>query len=69
MLLGAAAKYGKNSGEYGKAGGVPKSERRRPTKKRSSGEPLQPLVITALSNGKATESVNGNGNGTVPVSQ
>ncbi len=28
MLLGVAAKYGKSSGEYGKAGGVPKSERR-----------------------------------------
>jgi hypothetical protein len=33
MLLGVAAKYGKNSHEYGKAGGVPKSERRRPVRK------------------------------------
>lgn len=36
MLLGVAAKYGKNSGEYGKAGGVPKSERRRPTRKQTT---------------------------------
>lgn len=36
MLLGVAAKYGKNSSEYGKAGGVPKSERRRPTRKQST---------------------------------
>jgi hypothetical protein len=33
MLLGVAVKYGKDSSEYGKAGGVPKSERKKPTKK------------------------------------
>ena len=36
MLLGVAAKYGKDSGEYGKAGGVPKSERRRSIRKKST---------------------------------
>ncbi|MBD2104474.1 hypothetical protein [Leptolyngbya sp. FACHB-261] len=33
MLLGVAVKYGKNSAEYGMAGGVRKSERKRPTRK------------------------------------
>ena len=71
MLLGVAAKYGKNSGEYGKAGGVPKSERRRPSQKQageSSVTTLQPLITTAATNGKASEAVNGNGNGKVLVS-
>ena len=71
MLLGVAAKYGKSSGEYGKAGGVPKSKRRRPSQKKigESGEASsQPLVIPALTNGKTSESVNGNGNGKVLVS-
>ena len=36
MLLGVAANYGKNSNEYGKAGGKLKSERRRPTPKKQS---------------------------------
>ncbi|MCU0440014.1 MAG: hypothetical protein MUC49_19175 [Raineya sp.] len=33
MLISVAAKYGKNSNEYEKAGGKKKSERKRPTKK------------------------------------
>ena len=33
MLLGVAAKYGKNSHEYEMAGGVKKSDRKRPTRK------------------------------------
>lgn len=33
MLTGVAAKYGKNSDEYEKAGGTRKSERKKPTKK------------------------------------
>jgi hypothetical protein len=33
MLAGVGAKYGKNSDEYEKAGGVRKSERKRPTRK------------------------------------
>jgi hypothetical protein len=33
MLIGIAAKYGKNSNEYEKAGGTKKSERRRRIKK------------------------------------
>lgn len=33
MLIGVANKYGKNSTEYKKAGGVKKSERKRPTRK------------------------------------
>lgn len=70
MLLGVAAKYGKNSGEYGKAGGVPKSERRRPTQKQpseSSVPLLKPLVTATPTNGKVPEAANGNGNGKVLV--
>jgi len=33
MLAGVAVKFGKNSHEYEKAGGVRKSERKKPTKK------------------------------------
>jgi hypothetical protein len=33
VLISVAAKYGKNSNEYEKAGGKKKSERKRPTKK------------------------------------
>src|SRR5258708_4116353 len=33
MLAGVASKYGKNSHEYEKAGGVRKSERKRPVRK------------------------------------
>ncbi len=33
MLNGVASKYGKNSNEYEKAGGVKKSERKRPVRK------------------------------------
>lgn len=33
MLIGVGAKYGKDSTEYEKAGGVRKSERKKPTKK------------------------------------
>lgn len=60
MLLGVAAKYGKNSREYGMAGGVPKSERRRPTRKRTidnGSEPLQSLVIATSTNGTTSEPV------------
>jgi hypothetical protein len=66
MLLGVAAKYGKNSREYGKAGGVPKSEYRRATQKKTaapSGDLLQPSVRSTSINETAVESVNENGNG------
>jgi hypothetical protein len=66
MLLGVAAKYGKNSGEYGKAGGVLKSERRRSTRKQitqSENDLLQPMVMTALTNESTATSINSNGNG------
>ncbi|HTH54943.1 MAG TPA: hypothetical protein VL728_02780 [Cyclobacteriaceae bacterium] len=36
MLAGVAVKYGKNSHEYEKAGGVRKSERKKPTRKSDS---------------------------------
>ncbi len=75
MLLGVAVKYGKDSGEYGKAGGIPKSERRRPVRKKPAfaTEPPQAKVSTptdedvskAISEPKAT---NGNGNGKVIAS-
>ncbi len=73
MLLGVAVKYGKDSGEYGKAGGTPKSERRRSTRKKPAlvTEPPQATaskllnedVFKAMSEPKAT-----NGNGKVLVS-
>ena len=71
MLLGVAAKYGKNSQEYGKAGGIPKSERRRPSRRRTTEQVVKPSplqMIAAPTNGKVSESVNGNGNGKVLVS-
>lgn len=70
MLLGVAAKYGKDSGEYGKAGGTPKSERRRPTRKTpevvteppqaTTSKPLPENLFNVMSEPQAT---NGNGNG------
>ncbi|PZO13444.1 MAG: hypothetical protein DCF25_16110 [Leptolyngbya foveolarum] len=36
MLLGVAAQFGKNSYEYEKAGGVRKSERKRPSRKQTA---------------------------------
>jgi len=65
MLLGVAAKYGKSSGEYGKAGGVPKDERRRPARKQvtqTGGSFLPSQFIPTPTNGTAAEPVNGNGN-------
>lgn len=68
MLLGVAARYGKGSREYGMAGGIPKGERRRPTRKNvdeSKGD-LLPLMVSPLPiNEKAPEPANGNGNGKV----
>lgn len=63
MLLGVAAKYGKDSGEYGKAGGIPKGERRRPSRKKtteSAAELSQSSVMTASTNGKVSESASSN---------
>jgi uncharacterized phage infection (PIP) family protein YhgE len=71
MLLGVAAKYGKDSREYGMAGGIPKSEHRRPVRKKTTengGELLQPMIITTSTNGKTSETVNGNENGKAIVS-
>lgn len=68
MLLGVAARYGKDSGEYGKAGGVPKSERRRPTKKKATEDSAAslPAMTTAISSPESSaQSVNGNGKVTV----
>ena len=64
MLLGVAAKYGKNSGEYGKAGGVLKSERRRSASKHvaeAKDELLTAMVTPKTPEEKASASVNGNG--------
>ncbi len=73
MLLGVAAKYGTNSSEYGKAGGTPRSERRRSTQKSTRQQPaaigpsLRPTTpdspAPAFANGNAPAFVNGNGNG------
>ncbi|MDX2213983.1 MAG: hypothetical protein SFY66_11915 [Oculatellaceae cyanobacterium bins.114] len=63
MLLGVAAKYGKNSSEYGKAGGVPKSERRRSTRKplAAISSVSEPTVMATSTNEAIAASVNGNG--------
>jgi hypothetical protein len=59
MLLGVAAKYGKDSREYGMAGGVPKSERRRPSKKTAqSDREVSPTRPGAASRGSSPEPVN-----------
>ncbi|MBW4691426.1 MAG: hypothetical protein KME27_06620 [Lyngbya sp. HA4199-MV5] len=75
MLLGVAAKYGKNSGEYGKAGGIPKSERRRPTRKKtepatesSSATTAKPITTDSFKATSEPQPANGNGNGKVLVS-
>lgn len=39
MLLAVAAKYGKNSNEYEKAGGTKKSEKKKPTKDKDKNKP------------------------------
>ncbi|MBD2463716.1 hypothetical protein H6G89_22195 [Oscillatoria sp. FACHB-1407] len=60
MLLGVAVKYGKDSREYGKAGGVPKSERRRSARKKtleSAQDSSQPVAIAE----PVAEPTNGNG--------
>ncbi len=79
MLLGVAVKYGKNSGEYGKAGGIPKGDRRRanrPPTKASGNAIMQPNFASPSpaspsstpANGNVSTSVNSNGNGKVLVS-
>jgi DNA repair ATPase RecN len=73
MLLGVAAKYGKDSREYGQAGGILKSERKRPSTLKTSRksiksvdsaieQPIETLpIITVTSPNQVTS--NGNGNG------
>lgn len=66
MLLGVAAKYGKDSREYGQAGGVPKSERRRPVRQKAtknSSELLQLIALASETNREMTEPITSNGNG------
>ncbi len=38
MLIGVAARYGKDSNEYEKAGGIKKSERKRPVRNKGKGQ-------------------------------
>ncbi|MGG6267844.1 hypothetical protein ACQ4M3_14670 [Leptolyngbya sp. AN03gr2] len=73
MLSGVAAQYGKDSNEYGKAGGKLKSERRRPTPKNKPVEPLPveespvstveslEMLLAALKDKKEITATNGNG--------
>jgi hypothetical protein len=74
MLLGVAAKYGKDSREYGQAGGILKSERKRPgtlkTAQKSAKlavaaieQPIESTLprLTLTSQNQVTS--NGNGNG------
>jgi hypothetical protein len=56
MLMGVGVKYGKSSIEYGMAGGVPKTQRRKGLRGESSSS-QQPSIA----------SVDGNGNGNKPV--
>lgn len=68
MLLSIGGRYGKDSSEYGKAGGSPRGERRR----RASTSPpvpseeknLEPIVPLSM-NGKNTIETNGNGKASV----
>jgi hypothetical protein len=70
MLLSVGGRYGKDSSEYGKAGGSPRGERRR----RATIPPTAPIeeknlepVIPPSMNGKT--SIITNGNGKAPVTQ
>jgi TolA-binding protein len=70
MLLGIGAVYGKDSREYGKAGGVRKSERKR-SSKRNKTEPKPTATDSESTNETELElnevvvpSTNGNSNGT-----
>jgi hypothetical protein len=80
MLLNVAALYGKDSREYGKAGGVPTSERKKGKGSRKakavtpmSTESEQAIVnnlpvVDLTSNGKVTLNGTSNGNGKALVS-
>jgi DNA repair ATPase RecN len=72
MLLGVAAKYGKDSREYGQAGGILKSERKRPGALKTTQKTAKLAVateqaietmplLTFTSQNQVTS--NGNGNG------
>jgi len=71
MLLSIGGRYGKDSSEYGKAGGSPRGERRRRTAvtlpvtvEEKNLEPIIPFPT----NGKSTVATNGNGKSSVPQS-
>ncbi|MBC7970094.1 MAG: hypothetical protein H7Z11_08215 [Verrucomicrobia bacterium] len=64
MLLSIGGRYGKDSSEYGKAGGSPRGERRR----RIAATPPAPVeeknlepIIPSSTNGKTSIETNGNG--------
>jgi hypothetical protein len=69
MLLGVGAKYGTDSREYGKAGGVRKSERKRPSKNNAKTQP-NPIAPEAAEDPIAPElllnsiNLSANGNAT-----
>jgi DNA repair ATPase RecN len=68
MLLSIGGRYGKDSSEYGKAGGSPRGERRRRTATTiptSIEEKNLEPVIPFSTNGKATIETNGNGKASV----
>jgi hypothetical protein len=71
MLLSIGGRYGKDSSEYGKAGGSPRGERRR----RTAITPTAPVeeknlerFISLSTNGKTSIETNGNGKTSVPQS-
>ncbi|MBW4516648.1 MAG: hypothetical protein KME11_15680 [Timaviella obliquedivisa GSE-PSE-MK23-08B] len=74
MLLSIGGRYGKDSSEYGKAGGSPRGERRRRASTSPSAPPtapseekkLEPVIPSAMNGGTSTET---NGNGKAPVTQ
>jgi hypothetical protein len=80
MLLNVAAHYGKDSREYGQAGGVPTGERKKkrtrlPAPKQLTPVPTQPTLLESLpaidlnasihEEQPKTVGINGNGNGKV----
>ncbi len=71
MLLSIGGRYGKDSSEYGKAGGSPRGERRRRTAitlpVTVDENNLEPIISFSM-NGKTSIETNGNGNASVPQS-
>jgi hypothetical protein len=64
MLMSIGGRYGRTSSEYGKAGGIPRGERRR----KLVTTPTTPTINTADTT-ETIAPINGNSNGKAPVLQ